>query len=303
MWRARTIMTWFLLLASVVLILLLILYPWSGKTRPTSTDVMHPDNRNLGGNKVDCTVRKTLCDPDDPQACSSACNNVEEMKCVKLNDDYVCLPSAPDKSCNAAHGGLDVWTGYGFTDQKGWSCLCTEPQIFGGEHCDTPNPAYCGGGAMSVIPASDPRCTPENGYQFFNTFCVKCDCPAGFTKMMRAVDNTPICVSNTAAGGGGYMGMLGNYVQSPDWRNVYYNVSTANNNDWAGMIAKEFSYGEPSKVVAVLNKYGTPTTLTSSITTDLAALAPTVFASRTPFDPNYREDRVSYSYFNNLYTP
>lgn len=293
------------LLAATLILFIVIVYEFkSSLSAPSKGSVLVPDS-NVS-TKVDCSVKKTTCIPEDPTSCQNSCSGPEEMKCVKMNTEYVCLPKGPDVSCNKDHGGINVWTGYGFTDQKEWSCLCTVPQLYGGPSCDTVNPAYCGGGNLEVIQKNDPKCKIENGYQIYNNMCVKCNCPTDYGLVMRAEDNTPMCVSKTVQGGGGYMGLYGNYVKSPDWRNVYYNIDSKTNDPWSTLISKEFYYSDTPKIKAVLDKYISsnklPDKLTQNIVNDLAGLSSN-FKSNTPFDPNYKEDKVSYMYFDNVYIP
>lgn len=297
-----------LLICTIILFIVIFYFFKKSATPPKKGSIIVPDSNT--DNKVDCITKKTKCNGPDDSSCQNLCQGPNEMKCVKMNNEYVCLPQGPDTTCNKDHGGIDVWTGYGFNDNTEWSCLCSSPQIYGGPNCNTLNPAYCSGGKLDVIKTDDPNCKIENGYQIFNNMCVKCNCPDNYGLAMRSDDNTPICISKNEKDGGGYMGLYGNYVKSPDWRNVYYNINNINTSKeqdlWSKLIGYEFSYGDNIKIKSILDKYNNPINLTQDIVNELIKLSPS-FKSNTPFDPDYnknnKDSMVSYSYFNNVYIP
>lgn len=277
---------------------------------PKPGDILTPD-KSGNNNRVDCMTKRTTCDPNNHSSCSDSCNNPDEMKCVKITDiskninsqnsEYVCLPKGPDTSCNTDHGGVNVWSGYGFTDQKEWSCLCTLPQLYGGPNCETLNPSYCANGNLKIIKKTDSECKREDGYQIFGGMCLKCDCGNDTNKklMMRSETNTPICVSQNPKDGGGYMGLYGNYVSPPDWKNVYYKYKIGESeDDWANLIKKEFNSSvSVDEIKTILNSY---TQLNQNIVDQLTAKG---LKSKTSFDPGYHEDKVYYTYFENAYIP
>lgn len=249
------------------------------------------------GKEKQCTAEKVSCDPSEENSCDSKCQE-PGMKCVKMNDEFVCLPREPDVNCNSQNGGKYVWTGYGFTQTKDWQCLCTHPEIFNGSSCDIKNPSYCSGGSIGNV----------------NTRLRDiCTCPKG-TGLLFRYNNTPMCVSNDPQQGGGENGLYGNYYRKPDWKNVYF----MKNNDvskWANDIATEFNmlpnyqdiYNIIVKEVPTLPPNSTPSpyTIPSYLTTDIVNNLKNIKGfpeSFTPFDPNYHIV-VNYRYFDKTYIP
>jgi len=190
-----------------------------------------------------CTYTRTSCDPSIPSDCANKCldTNSNQFKCVNLNDKqpsntnsngggYVCLPSEPTNECDTSKGGANIWTGYGMANQQGWSCLCTQPLVYGGEGCKYRNPSYCSGGTI-------------------NPSDLSCMCPDGTEKRWRTNVNTPFCVSKSSDFGG-YMGLAGNQLNVPNWGNVRYNLAPNDNYaDWASRIAREMNLFNVSGVI------------------------------------------------------
>jgi hypothetical protein len=237
-------------------------------------------------NKI-CSEEKVSCDPNDPNACRN-CADTEEMKCVNVSGENLCLPKEPDIKCNEANGGRYIWTGYGFTQSKDWQCLCSRPEIYNGPDCNTRNPSYCSNGVL----AEDIN-TPLRNI---------CKCNPGYELLFRD-NNTPICVSNDPKMGGGDNGLYGNYSKSPDWKNVYF-MGSNDKVTWANNIAKEFNYGNGVNVLNILNQENNKNKikLDVDIFNSLIQTSNIFSTSLTPFDPNYRLV-VPYRYFTQTYIP
>jgi hypothetical protein len=209
----------------------------------------------MSSSKKICSQEKVSCDPNDAGNCQKMCGDSQQISCVKVNDEHLCLPKSPDIHCNKENGGRYVWTGYGMTQQKEWACLCTKPEIYGGPHCETRNPSFCSGGDLSN--------------DLNNTLGDLCRCREDKNRglLYRVGSNDPICVSKNSADGGGEDGLYGNYRDRPDWRNVFYQFRTKN--DWATAIAKEFNYGNKDAIKKILEDAIPPPqpTFSSSIST------------------------------------
>jgi len=244
-----------------------------------------------------CTAEKVVCDPSQENSCSSKCQE-PGMKCVKMNDEYVCLPREPDKNCNSQNGGKYVWTGYGFTQLEDWDCLCTHPEIYNGPSCDIKNPSYCSGGKLGDV---NSRLRDI------------CTCPKD-TDLLFRYSNTPMCVSTDPNAGGGERGLYGNYYKSPDWKNVYF-MKKNSAELWATDIATEFNmlpnfkdiYNIIVKAVptnapgSTPSPYTNPSYLTNDIVNELYNINGFP-KSVTDFDPNYHIV-VNYRYFDKTYIP
>ncbi len=229
-----------------------------------------------------CSEEKVSCDPNEPSSCRNQCMDPGQMSCVKMNNDYVCLPSEPDIHCNEQNGGEYVWTGYGFTQNKEWACLCTRPEIYNGVHCEIKNPSYCNGGTIGNIK---------------KRLSDICTCPEGTGLLFRDSSNTPFCVPNNPEKGGGENGLYGNFFPSPDWRNIYY-MSANGRAEWAQKIAYEFEYGDTEAILNILNKHIKSLHLDQNIVNEITSLPG--FPKDYTFDPNYRIV-VPYKYFKDTY--
>lgn len=236
-----------------------------------------------------CSSEKVSCNPSDFNSCNDLCGDIEQMKCVSVNGENVCLPKEPDINCNSENGGRYIWTGYGFTQTKDWQCLCTRPEIYNGPECNIKNPSYCSNGQLS----SDIN-TP------LKDIC-KCDESKGMKLLFRD-NNTPMCVSNDPNIGGGINGLYGNYRRSPDWKNVYFMREGVQK--WARDIGMEFQYFDFSKVYNILNsdKNKGKTILDQNIVDDLLKLDFNFTTSNSKFDPEYKL-QVPYRYFIQTYIP
>jgi len=235
-----------LLFLGVVLLILVILY---GAINSSIQKQYPPDDFGnvvpfKTSEKPYCAYTRTSCDPTIPSDCANKCldSNASTFKCVNLNSNqpsggsnvngggYVCLPEEPTNECVIENGGANIWTGYGATNQQGWSCLCTQPLVYGGEGCKYRNPSYCSGGTIN----------PD----------LSCTCPENTEKRFRTNVNTPFCVSKDPAQGGGYMGLAGNQLDVPNWGNVQFNlVNSDDYADWAARIAFEMNLLYNSKVL------------------------------------------------------
>lgn len=249
-----------------------------------------------------CSSEKVSCDPNDVNSCENQCGDTEQMKCINVNGENLCLPREPDINCNSKNGGRYVWTGYGFTQSKDWQCLCTQPQIYNGPDCSIKNPSFCSNGNLA-----DDINTPLRDI---------CQCDEGTALLFRD-NNTPMCVSNDPSLGGGEDGLYGNYHRKPDWRNVYFMRNDAV--EWSNDIGKQFGYFDFNKIYKILTNISTtptspngtpiPTTtppqkvrLDQEIVNNLLNLDPVFRQANAPFDPNYKIV-VPYRYFIQTYIP
>ena len=236
--------------------------------------------------KVDCSAVKVSCDPKSENPCG-ICDGTEQMKCMSINGENVCLPKEPDISCNTKNGGKYIWTGYGFTQSKDWECLCTRPEIYNGPDCNIKNPSYCSNGTLS-----------DNINDPLSNIC-NCGDPKS-NKLLFRYNNTPMCISTDPKQGGGEDGLYGNYHTMPDWRNVYFMRVKGDTNQWAQSICGEFNYGDVIGVKNILNKYKESNKLTQDIVDEIKKLS-NVF-SNSVFDPKY-QIIVPYRYFTQTYIP
>lgn len=242
-----------------------------------------------------CSTEKVSCNPANINSCNELCGDTEQMKCVNVNGENLCLPREPDINCNSENGGKYIWTGYGFTQSKDWQCLCTRPEIYNGPDCNIKNPSYCSNGTL----ASDIN-TPLRNI---------CRCENG-TELLFRNNNTPMCVSNDPNMGGGKNGLYGNYHIMPDWRNVYF--MTKDVMQWARDIGSQFGYFDFPKIYRILNQGSdslstpNPTSTPNKVKLDqdivdqLIKLDPIFKTSK--FDPNYKIE-VPYRYFTQTYIP
>jgi hypothetical protein len=234
--------------------------------------------------KVDCSSVKVPCDPTSENPCG-ICDGIEQMSCISVNGENLCLPKAPDINCNSENGGRYIWTGYGFTQSKDWQCLCTKPEIYNGPDCNTRNPSYCSNGTLSKN-LDDPLSSI-------------CQCGPGTSLLFRN-NNTPMCISTDPKDGGGNEGLYGNYHKMPDWRNVYF--MKINKKEWAKDIGIEFNYGDFISIENILNdeKYKDLEKLTEDMVNDIKKLNSVFLNSK--FIPNYNII-VPYRYFTQTYIP
>lgn len=139
-----------------------------------------------------CQRQKTVCQTD---ADCKKCVDAEEMSCVPLDrnknqevkygkSEKVCLPTLPDKPCNKENGGIWTWTGWADTESMEWDCLCTYPNIAGGEGCENLNPDVCKEGNWTYN-ASTATDAPIPG---------DCACPSGMHLISTEPSQTPMCV-------------------------------------------------------------------------------------------------------------
>lgn len=247
-----------------------------------------------------CSSEKVSCDPSDSNSCQNQCGDIEQMKCINVNGENLCLPREPDVNCNSKNGGRYIWTGYGYTQSKDWQCLCTRPEIYNGPDCSIKNPSYCSNGKLA-----DDINTPLRNI---------CNCNDGTALLFRD-NNTPMCVSNDPSLGGGADGLYGNYHRKPDWRNVYFMRNDVMG--WANDIGIQFGYFDFNKIYQILTKNSNPTTTPNSnpttsptqkvildqeIVNDLLQLDPVFSQSEYAFDPKYKIE-VPYRYFTQTYIP
>jgi hypothetical protein len=268
----------------IIVISILSIYIWKNVSiaQEIPPEVGKPYIPFTSSAKIMCSDEKVSCDPNDSSSCRNQCMDPAEMSCVKMNNEYVCLPKKPDINCNKNNGGEYIWTGYGFTQNKDWACLCTRPEIYNGPHCDIKNPSYCSGGKIGNI--------KEN----LNTIC---KCPDNTGLLFRDI-NTPFCAPDKPEGGGGENGLYGNYFPSPDWRNIFYMTKKGDRNDWAQKIANEFNYGDMQGILDILNNHLDVFHLDQNIINEITKLPG--FPTGYKLDPNYRIV-VPYTYYENTY--
>jgi hypothetical protein len=234
-------------IGTVVILVLIDTLSKKNKLTNTSPTMINPVNNPLA---KDCLSERVACNPKDPSSCSKSCNNVQEMKCVILDNitspegkainggGYVCLEDYPTIKCNIDKGGVYVWTGYGFTNNQTWDCYCMYPEFFGGPGCETVNPDICAGGTVDV--------SKLNGSEPTSDICT---CPPGTTLLLRGDTNTPYCESTDPSKGGGMYGLAGNLHSSPDWRNVLFrkpvvssgSIAPETTTQWATDIVQELT--------------------------------------------------------------
>jgi hypothetical protein len=270
-----------IIILTIILVFIYILSPSS--SLPDKPFVYLPTS---SVSKVTCANTKQSCQSNDD--CNNTCNDVEQMSCVSTSTyGNVCLPKEPDTYCNTEKGGLNIWTGYGFTDQSAWSCMCQYPEYFIGEHCDKPNPYFCTGGTI------------DNSKGLYDT---SCSCPDGTTKMYRAQTNVPFCAISTPSPSLEY-GLTGNISKRPSWENIYIN----NGSQWANHIYSEM-YNK-SDTTGLINKIqtiiGTSPTLTTTIVSNLCKMTPSpdnlcINNTSVGFSPE-NFDTVTYTYYDNSY--
>lgn len=294
-----------------LIILVIIIDRLISTSQDTTKTVVNP---SVSSKKISCSTVRTPCDPNNANSCSQVCNDPEEMMCVNLDQlqpsdknvnggGYVCLPKSPDTTkCDQNKGGAYVWTGYGFTDQQDWSCLCTRPEYFNGPTCDNQNPSFCSGGTLDM--------TKPMG----NDMCI---CPPGTKKMFREYGNLPFCASTDPQKGGGDQGLYGNIESYPSWVNVYYDIGfdpskpVQDRTTWAQAIANELYKQNPTStqitnIQTILNKYPKVYQLNQDIVNNICGLSDVgqteLCRNNIPqgFNPNY-EAVVSYTYYDNAY--
>lgn len=260
--------------------------------------------------KNKCVSVKTPCDKQDPNSCDNSCDE-EGMYCVDLSEygdksgGSVCLPLKPNIDCNVQNGGINVWTGYGFTESQGWSCLCQHPEIFGGPHCENQNPSFCSGGNPLDMTKdfSDPN------------FCT---CPANTQKMTRTTGVTPFCASTDPANGGGKYGLAGNLKGT--WKDIYINIMPPNDlyQYWSAKIAYSLFGANPTKqdfdnvlqILLATDSSGSLPNLTQNIATQLCNIpgvdlaegfcSQSVPSAPINFPTGYSPE-VSYTYYDNSF--
>lgn len=279
------------ILLPILVVLLFVMYYLTGRTVDNSVTRINPSTTYIKNN---CSSVRTPCDKTDRSSCSTQCSNTEEMSCVDMDDGSgsFCLPSNVNTPCNLDNGGIRVWTGYGFTEQQGWSCLCSHPEYFSGPSCDTKTPSFCTNGNLDTT-------TPSK--KFTDEMCT---CPSGTQKMYREYGNTPFCASVNKDSPINY---IGNYVAYPNWQNIFYNPKpTAQDyTEWAKVIAYEM-YGnvtdKTQPILAYLNKFKSPKVfqLTTDMVNGLCDLSVDGNLKKDSFQPDkYLKNEVRFSYYDN----
>jgi len=219
-----------ILLIIILLIIFIYLYNNINQKPESKKSKIQPFSTNV---KNDCTVMRIECDPKIVNPCSSLCNNDIELQCQREENDpkgFVCAPPKPPIiDCQSDKGGIMVWSGYGFTDNMDWSCLCTQPGYFNGIDCKNKNPGLCTGGTFDVS---------KKG--FSNESCT---CPENTKKMIDSRTNLAFC-ANTNPIQGGLYGLAGNKPIYPAWESIYFNINTNDNYDsWVRRISDELYIG------------------------------------------------------------
>jgi hypothetical protein len=309
----------------IIFLTVLFLYIWHtmSSTLSSSSDkfIFNPMSAQ---SKATCVNTKTPCDPNDSNSCNNSCTE-QELMCVNLDDyqpsitksgeapkninggGHVCLPSRPNLDCNFNNGGAIVWTGYGFTENANWSCLCTEPSVFSGPSCKTQNPSFCSGGTVTV--------DPNKSFDYNNL----CNCPSG-TVMLYRDNNIPICVPNVPNVGQGYKGLAGN--RDNTWVSLLVNPNKGDNCvNWSQEISSELNISSVPVLEILLNSKLNPSIPPVILTQQQADAICKIpeFSSKTQFkkyctpspDGSYVASNftlpndlvVNYTYYDNTYLP
>ena len=153
-----------------------------------------------GSKKVNpiCQREKTTCSSDDDCV---KCSDNEKMTCQELKRSALqaplygetakyCLPVNPEQNCNAKNGGIWTWTGWANTNRMEWDCLCTYPQIAGGNGCEELNPNVCNTG--------NPDKPGNWSYNAANAITAPkstdCTCPTGYNLLSTQPNDVPLCI-------------------------------------------------------------------------------------------------------------
>lgn len=286
----------FLLMASITGIFIFLYINLNKSFDSDNNTILNPTGNFI---KADCNAVRTNCDLSDPSSCNSKCSEV--MKCINLNalngqaTDInkggsgigVCVLNKPDIKCNVNNGGYLVWTGFGFTNQQEWSCLCNNASYYSGPSCENLNPAFCVNGSIN---------TDVNITDVTNS-CV-CDNPDYPNRMQWADSNIPFCANKDKT----------DIKKWPNWENAYINTNTSNNtSQWAEDIANEMydRKNADGNIAAIKSILLTFNPIPSMLTPDIinALCAPNVLPSPgasgicsqplpTGFEPS-----VSYTYY------
>jgi hypothetical protein len=113
--------------------------------------------------------------------CTTLKRNSNQSKHYGEEKKY-CLPEKPEKPCNEKLGGVWTWTGWASKGGE-WDCMCTYPEIAGGNGCSKLNPNVCKGGkyTYSAIGADrGPRLTD-------------CECPPTHIRI-HTNKGIPMCI-------------------------------------------------------------------------------------------------------------
>lgn len=251
---------WSVVIVIIILLVTIGIFIWITKLEKknslldTQKVLVNPVNNPF--KTKDCRSVRTACNPKDPNSCNNSCDE-QELKCVILDNinpsgatastinggGAVCLPDYPKIECDVNHGGVYVWTGYGFTDNQTWDCYCSYPEFFGGPACKNANADICSGGTINEAKMASRAPNSE-----------LCICPEGTVTMLRGQTNTPYCGSQDPTKGGGDFGLVGDVFSSPDWHNVFFRTNTSQaqsiipitTSDWAKLITCEVTASQYS---------------------------------------------------------
>lgn len=185
----------FLIVAFIIglIIILTLLIIFGISYRPSFKQIfVDPNSHRI--NPI-CQKEKIICNSEED--CKKCSDNVE-MTCVTLNrsedqekqygkEQKYCLPKIPDQPCNTKNGGIWTWTGWANTNRMEWDCLCTYPEIAGGNGCEQLNPNVCQGGQWDYD-AKTASIAPT--YK-------NCKCGAGTQLIETRPNGVPICVPAT----------------------------------------------------------------------------------------------------------
>lgn len=109
-----------------------------------------PLNPICSNTPVECTTDSdcTKCLDSFKVRCTTLRRNPEQSTKYGAQKSY-CLPVKPQRPCNEKLGGIWTWTGWSDENVKEWDCLCTYPEIAGGNGCQRLNGNVCKGGTYN----------------------------------------------------------------------------------------------------------------------------------------------------------
>ena len=144
-----------------------------------------------------CQEEKTTCDTDSD--CNNKCLDNIQLQCVNIerNDAQAklygeggkfCLPAKPTDECIKENGGIWAWSGWSSTDRMEWNCLCSYPQLAGGNGCKL-NPNVCTKGTWKYNALKDNRAPSASD----------CECKSGDVLMETiniegGIGGIPLCI-------------------------------------------------------------------------------------------------------------
>lgn len=179
----------FILVLIILFIISIVIFGIFFKSSDSGQIYINPNGVSIG---QICQNVPVSCSTDSD--CKQQCIDSEVMTCQELtrNSDQetkygksgkYCLPQKPQQTCNSKNGGIWSWTGWSGSNNMEWECLCTYPQIAGGNGCENINPNVCNGGIFNYDATTMNRGpSPED-----------CQC-ANNNYLMVTNNNVPLCI-------------------------------------------------------------------------------------------------------------